>query len=117
MAEIRSSRLDGSPKAAHYRATLPLLGVVRAVESLESGFQSVGLQPTDWFREHPRLSCNARKTWMPGTRACPRAAHSADPWAGQDEFPRLALRAFAGKTNRRLILGCCSLASGAILCR
>jgi hypothetical protein len=20
--------------------------------------------------------------WMPGTRACPRAARSADPWAG-----------------------------------
>ena len=23
--------------------------------------------------------------WMPGTRACPRAARGADPWAGHDE--------------------------------
>jgi hypothetical protein len=23
--------------------------------------------------------------WMPGTRACPRAARSADPWAGHDD--------------------------------
>jgi hypothetical protein len=41
-----------------------------------------GLSP-----RHPHLFLQRlARRGCPGTRACPRAAHSADPWAGQDEF-------------------------------
>src|SRR5262249_2049314 len=34
---------------------------------------------------HELLRTPCRFPWMPGTRACPRAARSADPWAGHDD--------------------------------
>jgi len=78
----RGSRRHASPFCA--ARLLLVLRLGQMIHLIRSWPGSARLGPA--IHGTQRTSC--RFPWMPGTRACPRAAGSADPWAGHERFGR-----------------------------